>query len=385
MKSLIKDAYANRVASTFKNKANVMKLMKVISSYLDRNTENLSTIGPVKKIVFLNNTDRDPIFQLVGITAAEIQATAKQAPELSRSVNASDPFNILMVLIIRYFRMAKQDQIRKSCCLYLLLSMYPSLFTKYFKFTPNENIMAFTISSMSNKYKIKQQGTLLSALIDLVNVCDEHYADDVIRLADKDLAGYISAVKTRLNSFLKNICGEFMKQHKAGNYINYQEDNMDPDNFTVADSNSLLVERLSQAVVLSISVNGPDMKAITLAAKMCVVSTNDMRSCITALCKDKKNKEDIRKVVSSILYDFLFNETNRQDDIRSTKFTVYALNTYKKSNTNNTNIVSIKEILDKWLAQYSERYRKTNTMSTLNCFRRAMYMFWVFTIQRTKI
>ena len=70
-----------------------------------------------------------------------------------------------MTIIIRYFRMNKMDGERKSCCLYLALSMYPSLFSKYFKFKPNENIMEYTINNLSDKYKIKKTGTLLSALI----------------------------------------------------------------------------------------------------------------------------------------------------------------------------------------------------------------------------
>lgn len=385
MKSIIKDTFYKKVETSLKDKKNVDTFVKIVSSYLDRNTVNLSTIGPVKKTVFLDNTDRLPIYQLVNLEPNEMKPVIKTVHEFARSVNASDPFNVAMVLIIRYFHVVKDKERRKLSALYMMLSMYPSLFAKYFKFPPNENIMEYTISSMSNKYKIKQEASLLSALISMVTICDDHYDKDLIRGTDKDLSMYISAMKTRLNAFLKGICGEFMKQHKNKNYINYEEDNNDPDNFTVADNNSLLVQRVSQAVILNISVNGPDMQAVTYAAKMSSVSVNDLRSTVTNLCKEKKNNGEIAKMISAILYDYLFTGKNAQEEIYSTKFTVYALNTYKKSNTTNTNIVAIKKVLDKWLSEYSERYRKTNTASTINCFRKALYLFWVFTIQRTRV
>ena len=380
----IKNDFYPTVEKALSNPKAVKEFIDIVSKYIDRNTDNLSTIGPIKNIIFWEERDRDPVFNLVGITKGAIKAAALKIPELKRSVNASDPFNILMVMIIRFFRLHKMESERKAAGIYLLLSMYPSLFGKYFKFKPNENIMAYTINTMSGKFKIKQHGTVLNALVDISETCDEHYIDEIKRFTDKDVALYISALKTRANSFLKNIFSEFLKNHRSGKYMNYEEDNSDPDNFSVADSNSLLIQRISQAVTLQLSVSGPNSKCVTLAAKMNKVSLNDMRNTVNLLCKDRKNMDDIRKVISAILYDYLFTGKNSQDEIKSTKFTIYTINTYKKSNTNDTNIVLIKEILDKWLNAYSERYKKTNRVSTLNEFRRALYMFFVFTIQNTR-
>lgn len=384
MKSIIKDRYYNQVASQLKRPAVTNTFMKIIAKYVDRNIDNLSTVGPVRNVVFWEDKDRDPIFQLTGVDKNKLIQDIKLAPELMRSVNAKNPFNVLMVLCISFYHNAHKQKEQRMTALYLTLSQYPSLFAKYFKFEPNENIMSYTISSLSNKFKIKQNGTMLATLIDVTNICDEHYDHEVKRLTDADIALYISALKTRINSILKNITSEFMKYHNKGAYINYQEDNTDPDNFKIADSNSLLITRLAQAVSMGVSVNGPDMKCITLAAKMNKISVNDLRTAVTQLCKDKVNRPDIEKVISSILYDFLFTGENGQEDIKSTKFTLYAIQTYKKSNTVNTNIVTIKKILDKWLNQYSDRYKKTNVVSTINGFRKGLYMFWIFTIQRTK-
>jgi hypothetical protein len=309
---------------------------------------------------------------------------AKQIKELSRGVNASNPFNILLFLMIRYFHINKLEAERKSASIYLILSMYPSIHAKYFKFEPNENIMSFTVNSLSNKYKIKQQGTLLATLVDMVEIADNHYKNIIVRGNDKDIADYISAVKTRLNQFMKNITTEFMKQHASGRYLNYDTDNEDPDNFSVADNNSLVIDRISTSVSTNLAVKGPDQKSVMLSAKMNKISVNDLRSTMNSICRDKVNRPKIREIISCILYEFLFTGQYSEQDIYDMKFTLYSSVIYKRSNTTRSNIVRIKNILDFWIKEYSSIYKKSNLVSTLNQFRRAIFIFFIFTVQQTK-
>ena len=372
------------VSRTFSNKANVDKYTKIFANYIDNNAEKLSTIGPLKRTLF-TDSDRMKIYDLFGIDPDAIKKVAKTVPELTRSVNASDPFNIIMVLIIRYFRISKDKINLKNAYTHLILSMYPSIHYKYFKYEPNEQIMNYTISNLSNKYKFKQSGNLLIALTDTASVADEHFEKAILRCNDKDIADYIMSFKTRINALIKNICAEYMKNHSKGNYLNYEEDNNDEDNFKVADNNSFLIKRVSDAVMLNLSIKGPDSKIIHIVSKMNEVSISDLRNTLDKLCKDKKNMEDIREVVYSIMYDFLFTGNHDQASINSTEFLIYSLETYKKSNTTNTNVVKIKNILDKWLSMYSETYAKTNRIATMNTFRKSLYMFFIFTIQKTSV
>ena len=378
------DTFYMNVSRTFNNKANVAKYTKIFANYIDNNAEKLSTIGPLKRTLF-TDSDRMKIYDLFGIDPDAIKKVAKTVPELTRSVNASDPFNIIMVLIIRYFRISKDKVNLKNAYTHLILSMYPSIHYKYFKYEPNEQIMNYTISNLSNKYKFKQSGNLLIALTDTASVADEHFEKAILRCNDKDIADYIMSFKTRINALIKNICAEYMKNHSKGNYLNYEEDNNDEDNFKVADNNSFLIKRVSDAVMLNLSIKGPDSKIIHIVSKMNEVSISDLRNTLDKLCKDKKNMEDIREVVYSIMYDFLFTGNHDQASINSTEFLIYSLETYKKSNTTNTNVVKIKNILDKWLSMYSETYAKTNRIATMNTFRKSLYMFFIFTIQKTSV
>jgi hypothetical protein len=377
------DTFYPQIASVFKDKNNCRKFINIVSKYIDTNTERLSTTGPVKKILF-TYSDRNSVYDLTGVSEKNIEMVAKQIKELSRGVNASNPFNILLFLMIRYFHINKLEAERKSASIYLILSMYPSIHAKYFKFEPNENIMSFTVNSLSNKYKIKQQGTLLVTLVDMMDTADNHYKNIIIRGNDKDIADYISAVKSRLNQFMKNITTEFMKQHASGRYLNYDSDNEDPENYSVADNNSLVIDRISTSVSTNLAVKGPDQKSVVLAAKMNKISVNDLRSTMNSICRDKANRPKIREIISCILYEFLFTGQHSEQDIYDMKFTLYSSVIYKRSNTTRSNIVRIKNILDFWIKEYSAIYKKSNLVSTLNQFRRAIFMFFIFTIQQTK-
>jgi hypothetical protein len=175
-----------------------------------------------------------------------------------------------------------------------------------------------------------------------------------------------------------------MKQHASGRYLNYDTDNEDPDNFSVADNNSLVIDRISTSVSTNLAVKGPDQKSVMLSAKMNKISVNDLRSTMNSICRDKVNRPKIREIISCILYEFLFTGQYSEQDIYDMKFTLYSSVIYKRSNTTRSNIVRIKNILDFWIKEYSSIYKKSNLVSTLNQFRRAIFMFFIFTIQQTK-
>jgi hypothetical protein len=114
------------------------------------------------------------------------------------------------------------------------------------------------------------------------------------------------------------------------------------------------------------------------------VSVNDLRSTMNSICRDKENRPKIREIVSAILFEFLFTGQHTETEIYDMKFTLYSNVIYRRSNTTRSNIVKIKNILDFWLEQYSVAYKKSNLVSTMNLFRKALFMFFIFTIQQTR-
>jgi hypothetical protein len=346
--------------------------------------EKLSMIGPIKRVLF-TDVERDKIYTLIGINASTIEAAVDSTTYIKSGTIPGKPFFILMAMIIRYYKMQKMIKEMNSAIVYMTLSMYPSLHSKYFKFEPNEQIMAMAIHNMSNKFKIKKSGTILQALSETTIMSDKHYTKELLEANDKNIADYILGFQTRLNGLLKNIMKEFMKEHKQKHYLNYEFDSEDEDNFHTADSNSYLITRVSDAVVLKLTVQGPDAVLVAAAAKVCDCSLADLRNTCHDICTDKEERDNMKKLVSAILYLFLFDGSNSKEDITSNKFFLFCNDVYRKANTTDVNVNSIKKLLDHWLSKYSEVYKKSHRVATISQYRRALFIFFVFTIQRTRV
>ena len=78
---------------------------------------------------------------------------------------------------------------------------------------------------------------------------------------------------------------------------------------------------------------------------------------------------------------FLTVQKHSITQVKSSEFLIECLAIYKKSNTIDKNITRVKKLLEKWLNMYSEKYKKSNRVATLNNFKKALYTFFVITIQ----
>lgn len=368
------------VEKNLSNKDNVLFLKQSVSEYLDRNHEKLTTIGPVHKLTFLEY-DKEKVYKAIGLTAEEISQVLKKSPDVKEHGKIlQNQFNTAISLAITYFTKKEDSEMVDICLVYLALSFYSSIFIKFFKFEPNENIMNYTINNLSNKFKVKQLGTIYAAIVESVKGAYRHHKQKLINPSDKEIVAFVLDVKARLNSLMRKISVEFYKNHQNSMYLNTEQDNFDEENYRESDSNSYAVERVTNTVVLKLIVDGPDTKVINTAAKFCQVSVNELRNYVNTILTNE-NREKIRELTESILFLYLFDSQNTVRDIKyNNKFLLYCLEMYKKSNTSDKNIIRIKKILDGWLEDLGT-YKKTQRLATINNFRRALFLFFVISIQ----
>jgi len=381
--SVLLDELYPLVEKGLSKKENSMKIKKAVGEFLDRNSEKLTTIGPIHQMMFTDE-DMKKLYDAIEVPPEQIKEIIKKSPYIQTQWKImNNPFNSACVLALRFYKLHKNDEMVNSVLIYLTMSMYPSLFHKYFQFEPNENIMNYTINSLSNKFKIKQTGTIYGALIDTVRVNDTKYGDEVLHGTDKELVDYINSIKTRLNSLLKHISIEFYKNHENKNYMNSDSDNLEEENYHEADSNLYAIERITNNVVLKLTVEGPNIKLINMAAELSQVSRNELRNYVNSMVLNN-NRDDIKIIVESILFLFLFDSQNQIQELSSNKFLLYCREMYRKSNTNDENIIKIKKILDSWLTDLGT-YKKTQRLATINSFRKALFMFFVISIQNANV
>lgn len=377
-KYIVSDIYPV-VEKSLNDPKNISKYRRIIGEFIDKNHEILSDIGPTKMMYF-TDYEKNQLYNLLGIDQKIIkQAKSKSRDIKSTGLNVADPYKFLMSMIIRYFSIQNNEQLTRMSVFYLGCSFYPTLFTKYWKFTPSRKVMEYTINNLSNKYKIKQFGNLMRTLEDISYGAYLLYKDMLITGNDKDIVQFILSLKTRLNSFFKQIANEWYKNYENGNYIDSEFESNDAENFREADSSIYTINRLVENISIKLIVNGPPVKLITLVANNNQVSVNELRNYIMSMIVND-NMNEIKTVIESILMLYLYDERNSSKEINSNKFLLYCLDTYKRSNTSNKNIITIKKVLDSWLERL-DIYKKTQRIATINSFRRALYMFFVMSIQ----
>lgn len=361
----------------------VGELEKAIGRYLDNNVDKLTTSGPVYRTTFLDS-EFSHFYSMLNLNPEEIKGIIKESAYIKGKWQImNNPFNATSALCIRHFLMTKNPRMVKGMTIYLTLSMYPSLHTKYFKYEPNPAIMDYTISNLSHKFKVKNTATIYEALTETSELCVNTYKSNLIKGTDKDLTDFIMAFKTRLNALLKNIAVLFYENEKKGCYLNQESEEQTEDSFRTTENDTLVVEQISSSVVMKLSTEGPNMKLISLAAKGVSISVNELRNAATNLCLDTNNRDEIKKLVSAIVYLFIFEGHKTKQAIGTNDFFFFSENVYRQANTQNRNVMLIKALLDKWLTKYSAHYRKTNRVNTLMDFRKSMYRFFVFTIQQS--
>lgn len=363
------------------NKNNIIRFQSAVSAYLDRNMNKLSSTGPVYRTLFTEE-DKKIVFDITATSQALVNKVLPDSTYIKNHWrNIASPFNVVCALIITYAKRHKNEDLANIAVMYLTLSMYPSLHYKYFPYEPNPQIMDYTINNLSNKYKIKQLGTIWNALLDTARVCDKTYTRNITRATDKDITDYIEAIKTRLNALLKKIKNEFQKNYNSKNFLNVERDFEDETTISTSESNSYIIERYANAIAMRLTISGPDIKLVNIASRINNISINELRTVTTNLISDKQNAADIKKLFTNILIAFINTEKHSIAEVKSSSFIVECLGIYKKSNTNNKNINEVKKVLEKWLNMYSEKYKKSNRVATLNNFKKALFTFFIFTIQ----
>lgn len=381
--STITKSIFDKVSKSLSNK-DILKMYKEnIDRYLANNTDKYFIIGPGERPIY--STDRmNEYIALCGLTREDVVSTLKSSKNIgSNWVIMNDPFNTANALATRHFAISKNAEYLKITQWYLIVSLYPSLHYKYFKYGTNNACMQYTINNLSDKYKIKQLKSLWATLTDSVSTAFQLHEKNIITGDDVAYVKYIQDVHTRMNSLLKNIAAEYYKNYESQRFLETEYENFDEESYHEAESNSYDIERITNNVVVHLVTHGADMKLVELSAKSSNVSINDMRTYTNALI-NSDHRQDIRTVVESILFLFLFNDDGERhsvDQVRTNEFMLYCLKIYKRSNTTNKNIIKIKAILDKWIDEIGVK-KTTSRQATILSYKKALYTFCVLSIEK---
>lgn len=380
---IIKDELYPKIDAVLSTDQGKRNFNNIIGRYVSRNNDKLTTSGPQYLIPFTMK-DKQEYFDLFSTSDTEV---ATLVDKITKQVNdkanwrlfKNNPIFFIFYCCIRYATLAKDAKLLNSALIAMALSVYPSIFAKYFRYEPNPNIMQYTIDNLSNRFIIKKSNHIFGTLTYSIQSSWKFHEKDFSRGADQDVIRFIQRIRNDQNSLLKKIANAYQTNYKKGLFVTTQVDAYD-DNINVDNvNNTNKVEALSNKIVLSMLTNGVDLRIADFASNAAQVSKLDLRNYISLIINEKES-ETMKEFISSILFLYLYTDSHEPDEIRSKEFIGYALQLFKKTNSKDKNVTNIKTTLDKW-GTSSGIYRKFSRSATRVDYTKAIFMYFILSIQ----
>lgn len=353
----------------------------MIKNYVDSQNQVLSAAGPSRRLVMTDDFKKN-FMSMLNVDVVQYRTVRSEAKSASFHWSVFDvPMKIPNILAIRYFLNKKDEKSVKMVAVMSTLIDYVSQHSHFFPYVSQntDKIMEYVVGTLSERFLLKQEGSLLGALVRLTESWLNKYRKAIMDGTDKGIFDAVTSLYQRIKEFLKEITDKFMEAHKSGNYLNAVQDNQDEDNFFEADNVSFAIRRVADKVAFKLSTTPTNNQLVQLAAKMSSVSVSAMRNATMKLVNEDPTL--INELTTLIVSNFLSNSSNNVSHIRSNKFIYHCKKMFQQSNTKEAGILRIKEIVDGLLEKYSVDYVKTERVATKVNFRNAMFLYFVFMIQ----
>lgn len=365
---------------------NIAKYRKAISDIISNRSDQLYDIAPFSNMYFITN-DADSIYKAIGITIDQIYNAIVYSyfmpiPNFNPR-SAKDEFTAMQMCVIRYLMLKKSVKDLELSIVILLLSgkFYPSAFSMSFPtVAPAEyrNIMVYAVNNkMSNKFELKTSGSVFGALRSIGNTWVDTYDEMFKRFTDEDYVYLVQQLQTRLRSFMKNIAEVYYDCYDNKEYLTFDSDNFEEDNYRLADSDSLKIDRIVENTMTKINTSKADY-AICKMVSSDLVRIDEVKTIIDSIITDPEKQSEIKELVRLMIT--MYFSISKTKDVRDISFLTYTISA--KPNTKNPNLIRQKEIVTMWLEKSPSNFmRRRSREDTANAYYRAVFSYFAIIIQ----
>lgn len=361
--------------------SNISKYRKVVSETIEKRQKELFEIAPMNNIIF-TEYDNQNFYKALGIDPKDITKGLSEAyfyPMANFNPrSAKDEFTAMQMCVIRYFILNNKDRDLELAIAILMISgkFYPSAFGMSFPtVNPGEyrEIMVYAVNNeLSNKFDLKVSGSLFASIRNLGNTCFGSYKDMMKNFSDEDYVYVVQQAQTRLRSFMKNIASVYYDCYENRNYLTFDSDNYDQDNFRLADNDSLKIERCVERTMKYVNSNKVDY-AICKSCSSDRVSTEEVKTIIEFALNNRDNIKEVRELIQLMISCYMAQSKDK--DINNIAFIAYSIS--PKPNAKDKNTLRQKEIVTKFLRESPSSFNKRrNSPATEGAYYRAVYMYF---------
>ena len=367
-------------------KKNATKVKQCVGRFMNSRNDDLFDIAPCSRIYFGAN-DLEDFYKSIGLNEKDILANMQDAYFFQISNfnprAAKDPFTVAVLSIIRYFYINNKSKEVELYSTYLAFSgkFYPSIHSGSFPVVqPSEYryIMEYVVNNeLSNRFDIKKEKSVFGAVKSICNTWISSYGDKLKRFEDEDIAYIIQQLHNRIKSFMKNIADAYYRIYERKDiYFNYNSDNLDEDNYRIADNDAVRMERYTERTMNYLNARNVDYKL----CKMCAdtnIKADEIKSIIETILNDRDDIILVKELVRLTISIYLVN--NRNKDITDINFITTSIT--PKPNSKNKDVIRQREIIEGWLDEKSPAYRKRKSRpATKNSYFKAILTYFVLCI-----
>ena len=366
-------------------KKNVSKYKKYLSEFINRNADILYSNIPSKQLYF-SQTDTDNYFKAIGVDPAVIKKAIShtyyyEIANFNPSY-AKDEITISLICTIRYFLLHNMKKELELALINLSFSgkYYPSIWYGSFPVTaPSEHIMEYALTHLAtNKFDIVREGSVIGAVKSISNTWVNSYKDRFKDFHDDDVVYVIQQLHNRIRSFMNNIAELYYDAYQNKDaYITYDSDDVSEDNYHMADSDSLMIDRYTTATMNYINSHGLNYKICKLASND-LVKFDELKGIIDMLTRDNKNIPLIKEYITLMISTY-YMDTGKKN-IKDVEFISYSIS--PKPNSKNPYHLRLKELSEKMLINNAANFsRRRSRGATESAYFRAFNAYFALLIQ----
>lgn len=378
MSKIILTNYGKTIEEKVKDRTKLQKFLRHIENYFDKNSDIIFDQGPSKNLIFANK-DKEALYDFLDVDPKEVAKVIKTIPTIQSTWRLlNDPFIVLGVYIVRELVIQKKERERDLVLMYLSMKSYSSKQKVFMKYGANEQIMAYTINHLSDRYKYKALKNNYNVMKDVVLTSHNSYEKLLLKGDDELLNTYYPQIHSRIARVLRNVANEYYINREQKKYLNTLNtyDDEKGGNLDYESSASIMDDLASGACTFFIS-NMVSSKLARMVATKNDVPYVTVYQCLMEMRKQEKPDTILRffKAIIEIIYEADKNILGR---VCSKDFSIIALRQLSVSNSRNESLALIKSELDRILTTYCGKYAATERLATKMAYRNAIYSYMVY-------
>ena len=384
--TILKDSIYPKIEKSLLDPNNVRKLKRIMSDFIERNTDKLTTPGPQYLIVF-GDQDKELYYELFEMKKQEVIDSMKSVIKQTGSNSdfkylLGNPFLAILYYTIRFFTLHKDVKALNATLGMFAIDVYWSIFTKYFPNGVIEAVMQYTIDNLTDKFIIKKAGTIFGALMESAKRSYTFHEQKIRSGNDAECVSFMQRIRNDQNSMFRTLSSIYYKNHKEGRSIATRNDDYDPNNPILDDvhTSSTEIQSVVDKSCMPMISNGIDIALAEAAARMSNISISTLRVYLTKIFVTER-LEEITSLVESMIFLYINGEHKSARDIKSQYFLYWSAALFKKTNSKDGNIIKINAILDKWGNETGIYQAFKSEGSRIN-YKKAIFLYIAMSIQK---